>query len=409
MAFNTIADAFNYWNGKPVQEIERRAQELKATIETDPNVDIKQMNIELTGLNQAKDNAADKAKAAQQQQQTDPEARSLKPYGMGIEAIDPETVHGTPEYRSAFFKQLQGKQLTTVERRALDTAAKVERRADAYGTSTTNAAVIPTQTLNEIIRKAGKAHGLFDEVRKLQVPSNVAVPVATPATKATWNTEGAAVDSEAPATTTVKFDGNECIKVFSISAKVKTMAVDAFESYLTDELNNSVVEALADAIVNGNGTGQPTGVLNGITWDTTNKVTTTALTYNDIVKAMAFIKGGYQANSVFAMSTATLYNHVYNLVDGNKRPIFIQDAQNDEVGRILGKRVIIDDHIADGTILYGDFKNGYAVNLANGIAVESSTESSFKSGRVDYRAIAVADAKPLNTEAFAQIATTPGE
>lgn len=404
MAFNTIADAFNYWNGKPVQEIERRAQELKATIETDPNVDIKQMNIELTALNQVKDNAADKAKAAQQQQ-TDPEARSLKPYRMSIETIDPETVHATPEYRSAFFKQLQGKQLTTVERRALDTAAKVERRADAYGNSTNNAAVIPTQTLNEIIRKAGKATGLFDEVRKLQVPSNVAVPVATPATAAKWNTEGADVESEAPATTSVKFDGNECIKVFSISAKVKTMAVDAFESYLTDELNNSVIEAIADAIVNGTGSGQPTGILGAIT----NKVTTTALTYGDIVKAMALIKGGYQANAIFAMSTATLYNHVYNLVDGNKRPIFIQDAQNDEVGRVLGKRVVIDDHIADGTVLYGDFKNGYALNLANGIAVESSTESSFKSGRVDYRAIAVADAKPLNTEAFAQIAITPGK
>lgn len=407
MKFNNLQEAFNYYNGKPVQEIERRAQELKAIIETDPNVDIKSANIELTALSQAKDNADDKAKAAQQQ--TDPEARSLKPFGMSIETIDPETVHATPEYRAAFFKQLQGKQLTTVERRALDTAAKIERRADAYGTSTNNAAVVPTETLNEIIRKAGKAHGLFDEVRKLQVPANVAVPVATPATKAAWNTEGADVESEAPATTSVKFDGNECIKVFSISAKVKTMAVDAFESYLTDELNNSVIEAIADAIVNGNGTGQPTGVLNGITWDTTNKVTTTALTYGDIVKAMALIKGGYQANAIFAMSTATLYNNVYALTDANKRPIFIQDAQNDEIGRVLGKRVVIDDHIADGTVLYGDFKNGYALNLANGIAVESSTESSFKSGRVDYRAIAVADAKPIVTEAFAQIAITPGK
>lgn len=401
MAFNTIADAFNYWNGKPVQEIERRAQELKATIQTDPDVNIQAANIELTALNQAKDNADDKAKAADDQAkaQADTEARGLKPYGMNIETIDPENVHGTPEYRSAFFKSLQGKPLTVRESRALDQAAKVERR-DAYGTSTTNAAVIPTQTLNEIVRKASAASGLFDEVRKLQVPAGVAIPVADPSTAAVWNTEGADVASEAPATNPVKFDGFELIKVFSISNKVRTMAVDAFESYIADELNNSVIEAIAQAIVNGTGKGQPTGIMGAIT----NKVTATkALGYADIVKAMGMVKGAYQANAVFAMSTSTLYNHVYSLTDNNARPLFIQDAQADEIGRILGKRVVLDDHIADGTVIYGDFKDAYCLNLANGISVESSTESSFKSGRVDYRATAVCDAKPLNAEAFASI------
>lgn len=405
MAFANIADAFNYWNGKGMDAIERRAQELKAVIETDPAVDIKSANIELTALNQAADNAKDKAAAAQQQQ-TDPDTRALKPFGIETRATDwtdADDVRKTPEYRTAFFKQLQGKQLNAMESRALNAVARLEQRADAYGTSANNGGVIPTQTLNEIVKKAGKANGLFDEVRKLQVPAGVAVPVANPATPAKWNTEGANVDSEAPDVPPVKFDGFELIKVFSVSAKVRTMAVDAFESYLTDELNNSVVEAIADAIVNGTGSGQPTGVLGAIT----NKVTTEALTYADIVKAMGLLKGGYQANSVFAMSTATLYNSVYNLVDGNKRPIFIQDAQNDEVGRVLGKPVVVDDHIADGTIIYGDFKDGYAVNL-NGISVESSTESSFKSGRVDYRALCVADAKPLIAEAFASITITPG-
>lgn len=406
MAFANIADAFNYWNGKGMDAIERRAQELKAVIETDPAVDIKSANIELTALNQAADNAKDKAAAAQQQQ-TDPDTRALKPFGIETRATDwtdADDVRKTPEYRTAFFKQLQGKQLNAMESRALNAVARLEQRADAYGTSANNGGVIPTQTLNEIVKKAGKANGLFDEVRKLQVPAGVSVPVANPATPAKWNTEGANVDSEAPDVPPVKFDGFELIKVFSVSAKVRTMAVDAFESYLTDELNNSVVEAIADAIVNGTGPGRPTGVLGAIT----DKVTTEALTYADIVKAMGLIKGGYQANSVFAMSTATLYNHVYNLVDGNKRPIFIQDAQADTIGRVLGKPVVVDDHIEDGTIIYGDFKDGYAVNLANGISVESSTESSFKSGRVDYRALCVADAKPLIAEAFASITIAPG-
>lgn len=87
MAFANIADAFNYWNGKGMDAIERRAQELKATIQTDPDVDIKSANIELTALNQAADNAKDKAAAAQQQQ-TDPDTRALKPFGIETRATD---------------------------------------------------------------------------------------------------------------------------------------------------------------------------------------------------------------------------------------------------------------------------------------------------------------------------------
>ena len=60
MNFKTVVEAFNYWNGKTVKEIEQRAQEIKGTIETDPNVDIKSLNIELTGLSQAKENVQEK-------------------------------------------------------------------------------------------------------------------------------------------------------------------------------------------------------------------------------------------------------------------------------------------------------------------------------------------------------------
>ncbi|MBT2813118.1 phage major capsid protein, partial [Staphylococcus coagulans] len=84
------------------------------------------------------------------------------------------------------------------------------------------------------------------------------------------------------------------------------------------------------------------------------------------------------------------YNTVYGVEDGNKRPIFVQDAQRDNVGYIFGKPVIIDDNIEDGTIILGDF-NYVGYNLPQGIMLESSRESSFRSGLIDYRAMAVAD------------------
>ena len=41
--------------------------------------------------------------------------------------------------------------------------------------------------------------------------------------------------------------------------------------------------------------------------------------------------------------------------------------------------------------------------MVDGIAVEASTQSSFKSGRIDYRGMCIADCKPIVSEAFVKL------
>lgn len=409
MKFKNVAEAFNFYNGKSIADIEKRAQEVKGMIETDPNVDIKSLNIELTGLAQAKANAQEKEAG------TDTEARSFNfvtgstfKDGASMEAVKGD-VYASAEYRSAFYKSLMGKDLNAVERVAFNRAMELEKRSDAYTTSGNTPVIIPTTTLNEVVKKARTMGGLIAECRAFNVPSKISVPVATPASKAVWNTEGADVATEQPSIAAVNFDANEIIKVFSISAKVKTMSIDAFESYLTEELTNCVMACLADGIVNGTGSGQGTGIETGITWNEgTNLLTTTALTFQNITNVIAKLKRGYSKGAKFAMNNATLYNSVYGLMDGNKRPVFVQNAQDDSVGKILGFEVVVDDNIPDNEIFFGNF-NYYGYNMPNGIAVEASTQSSFKSGKVDYRGMAIADCKPIVDEAFIKLAITPGK
>ncbi|PEU78338.1 phage major capsid protein, partial [Bacillus cereus] len=86
----------------------------------------------------------------------------------------------------------------------------------------------------------------------------------------------------------------------------------------------------------------------------------------------------------------------------NNRPIFIADPKNESVGYILGKEVVIDDNLTDGTIILGNL-NYMGYNMPQGIMIEVSRESSFKSGLIDYRAMAIADTKPLVSEAFIKL------
>lgn len=323
---------------------------------------------------------------------------------------DKNDIFSSPEYRSAFYKTLLGQELVDGEKevyaRALD-IAKAERRADAFSTTTSAAAVLPTETLDQIIVKARQMGGLISVCRNFAIPTNLTVPIATPSGKAAWHVEGSLVTAEDAAANMgkVSFSGYEILKVFSLSAAAKQMSISAFESYIIDELNASTMQTIADSLVNGTGSDQGTGVLSGITWDATNSLTFPLAglpSYDNFTKMLSMLKRGYNAGAAFAMNNATFYNNVYGIKDSMGRPIFMNDPQKGDGGYILGKPCVIDDFFPDNVILLGNF-NYMGFNIPQGIMIEVSRESSFKSGLIDYRALAIADTKPLVNEAFVKL------
>ena len=408
MKFNSVQDAFNYYRNFTIEEIEKRAAQIKGTVTTDPEADITAINMEIEGLKQAKENLEDK------QNRPEVDKRSLFNPITGANFEQPaipkgEDIFASAEYRSAFYKNLLGQNLEPNEAKTYKRAMELmdaEKRADAFNTTTNSAAVLPTITLNEIIRKVDDMGGIIHEARAFTVPANLKVPVGTPLNRASRHTEGEEVESKKATLTSVEFRALELLEVLSMSVGVKRMSVDAFESYLIEELEKSVFEAIAYELVNGTGTGEGYG-LESIDWTKNANLIeynkTKGLAYADFPNAMAKLKRGYNKGAKWAMNTATLYGSVYNLVDGNDRPLFVPDPRTNEVGHILGKEVVIDDHIADGEIYFGNLKY-LGWNLVDGVMVEASRESSFRRGLVDYRALAISDSQVLAQEAFVKLA-----
>lgn len=318
---------------------------------------------------------------------------------LNMTPANPDT-HATPEYRSAFFKHLLGRELTEGETRAFS-AARAEKRADSFNTLSNSAAVVPAQTLNEVISQARNVNGLFAEVRLFSVPSNLSVPVGTPTDAAQWHTEGESVERRNVASTAVTFAGRELIKVLSMSAAVKRMELTAFERYITDELHRSIADAIGAAIVGGTGSGQPTGILPGVSWTAANRIPTTALTADNLLAAIALLPAGYAGGAKYAMSTATLFGKVYPLKNSEGDYLFT-DTERGGIHRLFGFEIVLDDNLPAGTILFGNFRY-YGVNVPEGVAVEVSRESGFTSGLIDYRALCIADGKPIVPGAFVKI------
>ena len=170
MKFKTIAEAFNYYRNATVEEIERRAAEIKGTIETDAEADITTLNIELSGLAQAKENIQQQAAGGNQRSAFNP----ITGAGMSFERrASHEATEGdvlnSAEYRSAFFKSLLGQKMTEFEQAAYKRAMG-DQRADAFASSTNAAAVLPTQTLNEVIKKARTMGGIMGACRAFNIP-----------------------------------------------------------------------------------------------------------------------------------------------------------------------------------------------------------------------------------------------
>lgn len=399
-SFASTAAAYDTYKAMPVSTLEARAKAIDADIAGNPQADVASYGFELEAIEQI---LGEKRSSG---------VKAPEPFAFtATETKDGTDPKASREYRSAFVKSLQGKELTGEERNAFN-RVNVERRDSAFNTLGNSAAVVPTQMLDSIITKARDRGGILSIARAFSMPSNIAIPVATPGGAASWHTEGATVDTEKASPASVTFSAYEIMKILSISAATRTMSIDAFESYLSEELSASIMATLGVALLNGTGEGQGTGLLTGIDWITAEDATegdtvnalefTDELDYHKILQLISMLHRGYAQNAKFVMNNSTLYTQVYNLSDDNDHPLLINDMVESGRGRLLGFDIVIDDFMPTGEILFGDF--GYmAYNLPSGIALDMSMESGFKQALIDYRGLAIADCKPIVPEAFVKL------
>ena len=303
------------------------------------------------------------------------------------EGMAREDVWGTEEYRSAFFKRLQGKNPNEVEQRAMTSA------------STSAGAAIPTQTMNMIIGQLKASATLLNLITLTDIPSLTSFPVENVVNDASWVSEGTDSTPSNDTLKAVSLAAYTLIKTIKITAQVKRMAIDAFETWLVDALVRKLRAACDKAVISGTGSNQPTGLYTQ-KWDTTNSITVAkdaTVTYDNLVDLEALVGEGFITNAVWVFNRkmkATLLK----LKDDQKRPLFERAIEDGFVGYLLGYPVRLDQNVKDGEAYFGDWKAGYVMNFAQPIEIESSEAAGFMSGSVVYRGMALADGKPTGVK-----------
>lgn len=325
-------------NTNRVTEIEQRLAAIRTEMDA-PDADLDALNTEADNLIAERKTLMDKAEQRRQllgKIGSGEVGRETRRFPLAEPAPEQrEYTYESPEYRTAWLHTLMRCDLTEVEQRAWSTA-----------TSSAGPA-IPTQTANQILEKVTQYAPLLGQITLLRVPGNVTFAVEGDEPDAAYHTENAAITATETGLTEITLSAYEIVKLVQISKSVQKMAIDAFESWLTDMIAKKLAKQISATILTGSGTSQGKGIDKANTWGATNSVTVAkegTLTTQNVLDLIALLPGGYDAGASFLMSKKTLFTDFMPLQDKSKN-----DLVRIEGGSyyIYGYPVMLDERVAD--------------------------------------------------------------
>lgn len=295
----------------------------------------------------------------------------------------------SPEYRSAFLRNLMGLEISPEER-----------------ASVTATAAIPTQTLNKIVEKLEQFSVLYRHITVMNIPSNVTIPAENATADASWIGMSSASTDSADSITSISLSAYKLIKTVTLDANVEHMSIDAFENYIVDKLAKKMARAVENAILNGVDTTQPKGIMAETYSTASNLVTLTSvedINWGKTMDLVALLPTEYAQNAKFVMNRKTLYTGFGKVLASTAgTPLFLANGNDGFAGKIVGYDVIVDDLLADDEVLLGD-PSAYHWNWAKPIEIAKDDSVGFRTGSTTYRALALADGELVDKAAFVRM------
>ena len=307
------------------------------------------------------------------------------------------------EYENAWAKMLTGKPMSASERNTYDMVN------EAYTHTTGNTSIVIPKTVTKgIWEEAAELYPYAGDIQPTYVNGVLSMIQESTSSDAGWYEEDTATEDGKETFKEFTLSGCELSRAITVSWKLKEMAIEDFIPYIRRKMAEKMGAARGYGATHGKGKveGQkpePTGVVTALEKEAgTPQIVTCAgdiPTYAEITKARGLIKGSYAAGLKVYANSSTIWNKLANILDANKRPIFVADPINGGVGRILGMTVKEDASMLDGEVLYSNAPRGYAMNINKEMTM--LPEEHVKERKTDYCGYAILDGNVTTTKAHA--------
>lgn len=236
------------------------------------------------------------------------------------------------------------------------TPIPTELRADENTLTSDIASAIPTVLVNRIVEKLESTGMILPLVNKTSFAAGINIPTSSVKPVATWVLEGAGSDRQKKTTGVITFSKFKLRCEISMSMESGTMAISAFEAAFVKQVVEAMTKALELAIIDGNGTTQPKGILKE-TPNTGQALEATVLGYDTLVDAEAALPQAYEEGAVWCMTKKTFMGFI-GMLDSQKQPVArINYGIGGKPERTLLGRTVV---------LCGDYMDSFSATLTAG-------------------------------------------
>ena len=194
---------------------------------------------------------------------------------------------------------------------------------------------------------------------------SIKIPRRTATGTASWVAETATRSESAPTYDQVEITAHEAACYIDVSNQL----LEDSEIDLASELRMDFAEEFGrlegSAFVNGNGTGKPTGFMNGTAIGAVNSGAAAAVTADGLIDLFYSMPGMYRNRGVFMCNSTTL-GTIRKLKDGDGNYLWRPGLAEGQPETILGRPVIdavdMPDIAANAhPVAFGDFQAGYLI------------------------------------------------
>lgn len=318
--------------------------------------------------------------------------------------VEPVDVFDTAEYKNAFMRHV------------VNGAAIPDKfmNADANTKTSDVGTVIPTTTMQKIVEKMETIGMILPLVTHTNYKGGLAVPTSSVKPVATWVAEGVGSAKQKKTTGSIVFSYYKLRCAISMSLETTVVTYPIFEAQFVQNVADAMVKAQEQAIISGDGSGKPKGILSETVVDGQNIDIAKAndITYKDLLSAEAALPQAYDGNAVWCMTKKTFMTQIVGLLDSNKQPVARTNygiAGKPEYA-ILGRPVkLIGDYMdsyvaaptADSVVAFMFNFNDYILNTNYGVTVKRYTDEDTDDEIM--KAIALVDGKVVDKNSLVTI------
>ena len=234
--------------------------------------------------------------------------------------------------------------------------------------------VVNDNLSQEIIKELKDRSDVYKFFNGTSIKGNLRIPKQASSGTASWVTENPATDPTAtiPTLSIIELGQNRLYRESALTQQMINVEELDLQAFVKEDIADTMTDSIEDAIFNGTGTNQPTGLISGIL--TKNKITVNTrgeITIDDLKKAKAKLKQKIVKQAKWFMNAET-YLLVDLLKDSMGRPLLQPNIAEGTGYTLLGLPVVLTDALKTPT----DTGANCLIVLATPAAYHTNTQKS---------------------------------